>query len=231
MNKPKIAQPEKEKFVLTKDDFLFLEKTLLDMGYLEETTTYSKRLFDRLNLVPPRTITGRESTYIYKSREQGNNYRVIIHTTYLKASNKWRDTSNDAAWCLIAEGDQAKYFARPFLRTKGLVLKLIRYAWVTKWKVDHRPLCPQCQDFMDIVKRVEPRGYYWICRNNVRHDENKPVFSPWDFGLPFKASKFVDIRREYTKKYNDKNKKEGKTPTPARKIRKSWIVKKPENLT
>lgn len=230
MNKPKITQTEKEKFVLTHDDFLFLEKTLLDMGYLEETTTYSKRLFERLNLIPPRSITGREATYIYKSREQGNNYTVIIHTTYLKASKKWRDTSTDAAWCLIAEGDNAKYFARPFLRTKGFVLKFLRYAWVTKWKVDHRPLCPQCQDFMDIAKKIEPRGYYWICRNNVRHDENKPVFSPWDFGLPLKASKFVSIRRDYTKRYNDKNKKEGKTPTSARKIRKPWESKKPENL-
>jgi len=231
VNKPENVHPEKTKFVLSEDDFLFLERMLLDMGYREETTTYSKRLFERLNLIPPRAITGKEATYIYKSREQGNNYTVIIHTTYLKASKKWRDKDTDAGWCLIAEGDQAKYFAKPFLRTKGFILKFLRYAWVTKWKVDHRPLCPQCQDFMHIVKKVEPRGYYWICRNNVRHNEDKPVFSPWDFGLPLKASKFVSIRRDYAKRFHAKNKKEGKVVTPARKIRKIWEPKKPENLT
>jgi len=220
-----------ENFILTEDDFLFIEHQFLSMGFRENTKFDSARLFERLNLIPPRTITGREASYIYKSHAQGNNYAVIIHTTYLKASKKWRDKGTDAAWCLIAEGDKAKYFAKPFSRTKGFILKLLRYAWVTKWKVDHRPLCPQCHYLMDINRKIEPRQYYWICRNNLRHDVDAPVFEPWDSGLPLKAAKFVSIRRAYTARYHKKLKKEGKVVTPARKIRNPWEIKNLENLT
>ena len=219
-----------EKFVLTQDDFLFFERQVLSMGYRENTTTNIRRLFERLEITPPRKVIGREVTYSYKSREIGNNYTVILHTTYIRASKKWRETDTDSGWCLIIEGDKAKYFAKPFLRTKGFILKFLRYAWVTKWKVDHRPLCPECQAYMQIAKKKDKRQYYWACHKNTIHAENKPVFSSWDFGFPLNATKFVNIRREYTIRYHRKNKKEGKIVTPAPKIRKKSIIGKPENL-
>ncbi len=225
----KVKKAEKE-LVLTEDDFLFIERMLLDMGYREFTTGDSKKEFLRLNLSPPRPIVGREVSFSYKAREKGNNYTVILHTTYLKASKKWRDKETDAGWNLITEGDKAKYFAKPFSRTKGFILKFLRYAWVSRWKVEHRPLCPECQALMHIAKKDDKRQYYWICRNNIRHTEDKPVFLPWDFGLPLKATAFVKVRRAYTARYKKKVKKSGLKVTPAQKIRKPWKVGNPENL-
>ena len=219
-----------EVLVLTEDDFLFMERMLLGMGYHEITIGDSKKEFLRLNLSPPRPIIGREASYIYKSREKGNNYSVILHTTYLKAPRKWRDKETDAGWNLIAEGDKAKYFAKPFSRTKGFILKFLRYAWVSKWKVDHRPLCRECQALMNISKKEGSRQYYWSCLNNQMHTENKPVFSSWDFGLPLKASEFVKVRRAYTERYKKKVKKTGKKVIPAQNIRKPWNTKNKENL-
>jgi len=224
------VETNKEVLVLTEDDFLFTERMLLSMGYREFTIGDSRKEFLRLNLSPPRRIVGREVSFGYKPREKGNNYNVVLHTTYVRALKKWRDKDTDAAWNLIADSDKAKYFAKPFSRTKGFILKFLRYAWVSRWKVEHRPLCPECQNLMHIAKKEDKRQYYWICRNDIRHTENKHVFLPWDFGLPLKATAFVKVRRAYTARYKKKVKKSGKNVTPAQKIRKPWDIGNPENL-
>ncbi len=157
---------------------------------------------------------------------------ILFFSTLLisKLLKSGESRGTDAGWILIAEGDKARYFAKPFNRTKGFILKFLRYAWVTKWKVDNRPLCPECQAYMHITKKASTRQYYFICRHKISHKNGEPVFQPWDVGLPLKALKFVSIRREYTERYNKKIKDEGKIVTPARKIRKPWNIGKPENL-
>ncbi len=219
-------ETKKTELLLTEDDFLFLEKMILSMGYRNITRNDSSKEFLRLNLSPPRPIRGRETSYRYTN----NGYTVFLHTTYLEASKKWRDKGTDAGWILIAEGDKARYFAKPFSRTKGFIMKFLRYAWVTKWKVDNRPLCPECKAYMHITKKVGTRQYYFICRNMISHKKEQPLFLPWDVGLPFNALKFLNIRREYSEKYNKKIKDGGKAVTPARKIRKTWKIGRPENL-
>ncbi len=208
---------------LTKEDFIFLEKSLLEIGFVEITKTDSKKTFNRLGLSPPRPITGKEASYMYTN----NNYTVKIHTTFLKKEGKWRDTSTDIGWCLIAEKDVRKYFSRPFQRKKGFVLKLLRYAWITKWKVDNRHLCPSCNRYMDIKRKQATRQYFWCCTNKAKHTQ--PVFLSWDHNLPPKAKQFVTKRRKNTLKYNKNNELLGKNPTPAPVIRKKWNMRNPEN--
>lgn len=215
-----------EKFRLTSDDFLFLDRKMLDIGYHKITRSDQKKLFQRLDLIPPREVTGRETTYFYTN----HGYTAIVHTTYIEKEKRWREVGEDSGWVLIREGDHAVYFARPFKRTKGFIIKLLRYAWVTKWKVDHRHLCPECDSYMYIHRKKNTRQYFWICEKNTNHKENKPIFLSWDYLLPKKATNFIRIRRSYTERYKNKNKKEGIERTPAAVIRKLWIISNPENL-
>ncbi len=211
--------------VLDEKDFQTLEKEILEMGYQEITRKDSAKKFLRLNLNPPRTIIGREASYKYTN----NGYTVILHTSFLKNENKWRNIGTDAGWILIAEGDKPLYFARPFLRSKNFVIKFLCYAWITKWKVNNRPLCPLCKGYMDISRKYNSRQYFWSCDKN-RHTIGKPVNFPWDYNLPPKALKFVNIRREKTKKYKAKIVKEERIVTPAAKIRRTWNLGNPQNL-
>lgn len=217
---------EKKKFELTIDDFVFLNAKMQEIGFLSTGISDQKKLFYRLGLIPPREITGREETYFYHN----HGYTVIVHTTYLEEEKKWRDTGTDSGWVLIRKGDEAVYFARPFKRSKGFILKILRYAWITKWKVDNRPLCPECKGYMDIYRKKGSRQYFWICNKSEFHQEQRVTFLPWDYGLPQKASAFVNIRRTNTERYKNDNKKKGITPTPAPLIRKQWTISNPENL-
>lgn len=224
-SRPKVKAQEM-KFVLTEEDFLFLERMILNMGYHKITRYDSRKTFLRLNLSAPREIIGREVSYYYAN----NGYTVVLHTTYLREERRWRDNSTDAGWNLISHGDKAVYFARPFQRTKGFILKFLRYASISKWKVDHRPLCPECNAFMVIFRKANTRQYFWACFNTTRHPPlNVPKFKSWDYELSPEDLKFINIRREYTKRYHAQNKKESKAPTPAAKIRKPWDIGNPQN--
>jgi hypothetical protein len=213
-------------FILGEEDFLFLERMLLNMGYRKITPSDSRRTFRRLNLSSPRPIEGRETSYRYNH----NGYTVILHTSYLELEKKWRNTGTDIGWNLIAEGDKVKYFARPFQRKKGFILKFLRYAWISKWKVDNRPLCPACNAYMHVHRKKGSRQYFWACWNSEEHPDGKPTFLSWDYNLPPKALEFVKIRRDYAARYNAQNKKNGKIVVPAAVKRRRWKIGSPENL-
>ncbi len=217
---------EAKKISLTTEDFKFFNEKIIGIGFTKTSIIDQKKLFERLGLIPPRVITGRETTYSYTNHE----YTVVVHTTYVEKENRWRGKGEDAGWVLIRKGDEAVYFARPFQRRSGFILKLLRYAWVTKWKVDNRPLCPECSGYMYIKRKTGSRQYFWMCDNKGYHSDETALFRPWDYMLPKKATEFVAIRRSYTEKYNLKNKKKGIVRKPAPLIRKKWEITKPENL-
>jgi hypothetical protein len=219
-----------EEFLLTENDFLFFNIIILSMNFSKKSRNDLWTVFTRLGLSPPphRKIIGSETTYEYINPSHG--YKVVVHTTYLEKEKKWRDKSTDIGWVLIVEGDKAIYFAKPFQRKKGFLMRMLRYAWITKWKVDHRPLCPKCQGYMNLARKKTLRQYFWACSKNSFHIDNKPQFLPWDYSLPPKASEFVKIRRAYTARYRAKIKKLGKEVTRASKIRKKWIINNSHNL-
>lgn len=196
------------------------------MGWTKYKDKDLAKTLTRLDMSPPRTITGREASYRYTN----SGYTAKLHTTYLEKESKWRDSGTDSGWVLIVEGDTALYFARPFKRTANFITNLLSYAWVTKWKVDNRHICPVCQSYMDIHRKPETRQYFWICRKSAFHPiSQKPEFLDWDYGLPKKAQEFVNIRRDATARYKAKNVELGIKPTPAAKIRKTWRISKPQN--
>ena len=196
------------------------------MGYHKVAKSDFHKTFTRLDLSPPRPIEGKEASYRYTN----NNYTVVLHTTYLEKEKKWRDKSTDIGWILIAEGDEAKYFARPFQRKKGFILKFLRYAWISKWKVDNRPLCPSCRHYMNISRRMGTRQYFWSCFKKEKHPSDNAEFLSWDHELPKEAAEFLEIRRSVAEKYNIKNRKNNKKVIPAAVRRKKWPIGNPENL-
>lgn len=215
---------EKE-VILTVEDMEYLHTEMIKMGYHNRSPKDSAKVFKRLDLMPPRKVHGREEGYEYTK----NGYTTRSWTSFVKALKKFRDKGEDAGWNLIAEGDEALYFARPFQRTKGFIRKFLCYAWISKWKVDHRPLCPHCNAWMHIYRKGN-RQYMWICRNSDLHPDKKFHFESWDLGLPKKAQAYIDLRRAATQYYNKKNKKENKSPTPAPFLRKPWVIMNPQNL-
>lgn len=212
--------------VLTKEDFLFLESFLLSWGYRRIAKIDKAKSFSRLQLQAPRKLAGSEVGFEYSN----HGYTVVIWVSYLEEEGKWRDVGEDAIWILTREGDKALYFAKPFKRISGSILRVLRYAWITKWKVDHRPLCRECKAYMHISRRSNGRGYYWRCDHKEKHTDQKSVFENWDYKLPPKATEFVEIRRNYTAAYKERNEKAGKTPIPAAVIRKPWVKGTPENI-
>lgn len=219
---------EEKKPKLTKEDSIFLSTILLGWGFTKITRKDSGKSFARLDLSPPigRKIDGREVGFRYSN----NGYTVVVWTSYIDSEEKWRDVGTDYMWVLIRKGDIVKYFAKPFARTAGVILKVLRYAWVSQWRVNNIHICTKCLAYMDIERRKGPRGYYYVCKRTDLHDNKKYFILPWDYNLPPIAKQFVGIRREYTKKYKERNKKFKLNPKPAETIRKKWGIGNPQNL-
>ena len=216
------------KFTLT--DFIFCSVILKSWTFKKLSRGNFKTTLERLGLEAPRRIKGSKETSFIYSHENG--YSVIIHTTWVEEDGKWRDIGDDAVWVLIVKGDKALYFAKPIARREGFIEIFLRYAWVSKWKVDHRPLCPEseCRAYMEIMKRQKGKGYFWGCNKKKYHSDHKFITLEWDYELPPKATAFLKIRRESTAKYKARLQKAGKVVVPARVKRKIWVIKKPQNL-
>lgn len=219
MNKSKLTEVDAEKL------FLLLEIS----GLKVRPVSQKAQDFYRLEIQAPhhRKLEGSEQAWTYSK----GNYTVIVWTTYLAKEGKFRDTGTDVGWVIVVSGDDLVYCTRPILRSSSdFVLKLARYAWVTKYKIDHLPLCPKCRAKMFIFRKKGTREYMYICRHTDRHDDNKATFRSWDYGLKDKAKEFLAIRREATQKYNKRNEKLGKKPTPKALLRKKWSIGRPQNI-
>lgn len=207
--------------VLALEDMKIIDRQMLGIGFRSLSYKDFHKNFTRLKLRAPRMIRGCEEGYIYHN----NDYTIYCWTTFVKTLNTFRAKGEDLGWVLITDGDEAVYFARPFKRTsKSFVKRFLSYAWVTKWKVDNRPLCDQCQAWMHVFRRPKTRQYMWVCKKSNSHLNNKWQFKNWDQELPPKAQVFVNLRRKDTQRYNKKNKKAGLHPTPSAQLRSPWIM-------
>jgi hypothetical protein len=224
---------------LTRENFIFLHSILISLGYRKLLKSEWDSIYERLRPESDKKTKGKEVTYVYTNSI--TMLTVVLHTTYVEAWGEWRGNGEDIAWNLITEGDIAKYFAKPFKRPTDekdvdkFIKDYLRYAWVSKWKVDHRPLCPCCSAYMIIYRKSNTRQYMWACFKNEAHPENdhgerEPQFLGWDHSLGPKAKDFVEIRREITKKYKERCKREGRNPRPAAKLRRGWKIRNRQNL-
>ncbi len=127
---------------------------------------------------------------------------VHVWTSWIEDDGAVRD--EDYGWILITNKGKAVYFAKPFMRTENFVPRLLRYAEIIQKKVQNRPLCPKCKEFMDIHSGIGSPTY-WFCPHPGKWET-----MDWDICLTDEEKDFLKIRRKQTKKYNEKRKESGR---------------------
>ena len=176
--------------------------------------------FQRLELRAPSPREGREAGFIFAA----NGYQVVVWTTFVESVQAARP--QDAGWVLIKQGDRVLYFARPLHRTENFLRNLLLAAAIARVRVLHRPLCPTCGAFMDIVPGKGLKSRFWSCS---RPAHAKPEFLSWDYGLSPTVLKYVQEIRDRRKPHTKKLRKIGQKPGMALLKRRGWKVGKPEN--
>lgn len=186
-----------------------------------------RKTFQRLGLRAPRPRSGRETGFVFTA----NQLEVCVWTTWIEKVQAIREI--DAGWVLIKDNRRKKpdYFAGPFNRTKNFLVNLLRYSWLARWRSIHRPLCPECHQFMTITFGRALKSRYWSCVNRKQHLESKQnVNLGWDHGLPPRAKKFVESVRKRRANYLKKLREKGKPHHLAMRRRKTWTITRPQNL-
>lgn len=188
----------------------------------------SSRDFWRLKLTPPSPREGREVGFTLHA----NGLTAVVWTSYLLPEERLRE--KDYGWVLIREGDKARYFAHPMLRTKHFLGRMYRRAVVAQLRILNRPLCPVCRANMRIARGKGLKSRFWECRKVIRHPDKKPIFVDWDYELSLekypKALAFVLAERKKRKRYRDRARAAGKRVGKAMMRREGWQVGRPENL-
>jgi hypothetical protein len=197
-------------------DFAWFEGAMRRSGFSPISDRKFIRDWHRLKLQAPRPRPGREAGFFFVA----NGLIVRVWTTWLHKESEAREV--DAGWVLIAKGDDALYFKGPMLRTRNFFLTLARRAWITAWRVAHRPHCPACNAFMEIARGHELKSRYWRCDLLARHKDGTPRWYKWDIGLPPRAQKFVDAWRTKRARYEAARIAAGENPHAAMLKRKPW---------
>lgn len=155
---------------LTVDDYVFADEVLRSIGYSVITKKDKSQDFFRLELEAPRPIIGSEIGYRYSNKE----YTSKIWLSYDPVLKKFRDVGTDAMWPIITQGDELVYSAKPINRTsREDILKILRYAWVNKWKIDNIPPCQCCNARMVIFRKPNTRCYMYACKRTEAHPDTK----------------------------------------------------------
>lgn len=198
------------------EDFEKFQEMLFERGFRKLSRQEFVSEFRRLKLRAPRPRKGRELALVLYA----NDYRAVVWTTWLKESQVAR--KKDSGWVLIAEGNRVLYFSRPIHRTKNFLKNLSMQARIAGWKVRHRLRCPECHNFMHIVRGKALKQRFWQCRLTQLHEDRRRRFKSWDYGLPEEALKYLHpIRKKRVKRYATLR-AEGKEPHQAMLARKLW---------
>ncbi|MBL7053755.1 hypothetical protein ISS06_00945 [Patescibacteria group bacterium] len=193
-----------------------MQQQFRSWGFRQIGVKEFQQTFRRLRLRAPRSRPGREVGFVFAK----NGLEVTAWTTWMMIEQKARES--DAAWIVISKQDNALYFSHPIHRTKNFVVTFLRQAWIAMYKIKHRPICLQCNKFMNIAKSKGIKSRYWSCCNKSEHKDNQPVWLSWDYGLPPKALAYVKKNRKQRTKYRQQLAEQGKPQYQSLKKRKPW---------
>lgn len=202
------------------ESFRHFEQLLFEREFRKIAQREVRGDMRRLRLTPPTPREGREAGFTFTA----NGLTVVVWTTFVEAEGKARES--DAGWVLIKGGDMPLYFARPVHRTKNFFTNLFWLARIARWKVSHRPLCPECHAHMDIAFGRGLKARYWRCRKPA-HPYS--VRLSWDHGLHPDALAYLARLRKERKAYRKREREAGREPGSAQKRRKGWSVGAPHN--
>ncbi len=191
-------------------DFAWLKRMLVNkMGFRAISSDEVRRDVIRFGLVPPHPRKGREEGFSFYA----NGLKVVVWTTWVEAEGAARE--QDAGWVVIEQNDVAVYFSHDIRRTKNFLWTLIHHTRVAQLRAIHRPLCPECQQFMSIVRGRAIKARYWRCDQRENHAGRVTHRKGWDDELPQKAKEWVEEVRKLRKKN-----RRGKVPAVLK--RHSW---------
>lgn len=210
-----------KKVLPTAGEGKYLGQELIKLGFRQVTRNDWKFVRETEDLKVPRKRTGYEIGYVYFA----NGYLVYVWTTF--DAETFEAFESDAGWVLVVgEGNKRLYSSPRLHRTKYFISRILSYAWICKWKIDHRPLCPECKKAMVLARGKHLKQRYWKCAYRKGHVNHKNVNISWDSNLPKKAQKFLDERRKKRSKYRKKRRKEGKSTDQAMLRRKTYEKRK-----
>jgi ssDNA-binding Zn-finger/Zn-ribbon topoisomerase 1 len=99
---------------------------------------------------------------------------------------------------------------------------MLRQAWIAKWRVVNRPVCPECGNFMDITFGKGIKSRYWACEKLAPHCNGGPHRRDWDAGLPAKALAYVKGLRKIRARARKRLLSDGEPHRKAMQIRHPW---------
>lgn len=195
----------------------YLDVELRKLGFRLVTRKDWKFTRDTEGLKVPRKREGYEVGYVYYA----NGYRVYVWTTLDAQTSKV--FAQDAGWVLVVgEGNKRLYSSPRLHRTKHFISRILSYAWICKWKIDHRPVCSECKEPMRLVRGKHLKQRFWKCSNRTKHEFGESTSISWDMELPPRAQKFLDTKRKQRASYRTKRRAEGKSTDQAMLRRKRW---------
>ncbi|HEY4489869.1 MAG TPA: hypothetical protein VJC12_01270 [Candidatus Paceibacterota bacterium] len=197
--------------------FSWLEKKFRQMGFRPLESSEVRKDIVRFAAVAPHPRRGREVGFIFSA----NGLDIVAWTTWLKEMQEARES--DSGWVLIKETGAPLYFSHEIRRTKNFLWNLLLNARVAQLRVLSRPLCPECRQFMSIVRGPAIKSRYWACLRRQFHENKRIQRYGWDYGLSAQALLWVrDVRRRRDRQ-KKKLAKQGKLPKkPAVLVRHGW---------
>lgn len=202
----------------TLDGFWSFRRALMDLEFRPISHVEFRKQFQRLDLRAPRPRLGRETGFVFSA----NNLDVVVWTTWLSREGKARE--EDAGWVLIKERDAVHYFSHPIHRTGNFFPTLFRHAWIARWRVLNRPLCPECKAYMNVARGRGIKSRYWSCSRALRHGMEGTIRLDWDHGMPPRAKALLTLWRKARARYRERRREEGKATDVAILRRKRWRV-------
>lgn len=173
-----------------------------------------------INLTPPEGRPKRPGQ-IFLIYTHITGMRVIVWPTFSPSIQDIIPKGEAMGWVLIIDkhSKDPDYF-NPVKRVGLYWNDLKDSAIACQQRVENRPRCKKCGEFMNIARRRGVlKARFWRCKEHLSERES------WDHGLSPEKLEAVKVKRKSRAKYRDSRKKEGKSVHTAMLTRKKWKKK------
>ena len=202
-------------------DFAHFEQLCLKLGFRKISPNEVREQLRQANKRSSRPLEGVETGF----RLDSKGLALKVWTSYLEDKGKLREKGTDSGWVLITQNGKTAYFSHQiFRRSEKFLFNLYCWVVINWYRVSRRPKCPECKEYMNIVKGRHLKQRYWCCERRELHTTKKKKYSlDLNFALPPEAKKWLKRVYKQRKKYSSKVKKAGKQPHAAMLKRKKWV--------
>lgn len=181
---------------------------------------YEHRAVERLT--PPKHRRPRPGQILLEYEHKPTGMKTLVWSTFAPSIGKLIEQGDAMGWVIITSPkadksmDEEDYF-HPVKRVGAYWNTLLNMAIAAKQRVEHRPQCKQCSEFMDIARKHGVlKARFWRCATHRKEREG------WDHGVSAHRLVIPLARRKMRKAYRDKRKKEGKPLHTAMLSRIPW---------